>query len=329
VSFAFRPGESVGHAVRRLARKSIDKALEQLTEGPGPRTEAIHEARKRFKKVRAVLRLVRDDLGRKAFKRENRCFRDAGRPLSEVRDAQVLVGVVEALQEHFPGEAPAEAFAAVREALRVRQKAVAKRVLDEENAVAAVAATARGARERVAAWADVPDRWGAIRRGLRRVYRQGYDAFSEASAEPRVENLHEWRKRTKDLWHLLRVLGPLWPAALEAQAAEAHRLGDLLGDGHDLFVLHELLTEEPPLGVAPDSVQAVCALIERRRHELQESAVALGRRLYAQRPRAFVRSLEAWWHAWRSEASPGGKGDADSAAGEPAPDVTAGAAGKG
>jgi CHAD domain-containing protein len=302
VSFKLRPEESVGHAVRRLVRKQIDQAVGQLTgQSRGPRIEAVHDARKRFKKVRAVLRLVRDELGRAVFDRENHCFRDAGRPLSAVRDAQVLVDTVDKLRDHFKDEVPHEVFSPAREALKVRQKAVVKRVLDGENAAAAVSATAQEARERVADWADVPNRWAVLRAGLRRVYRQGRSAYRSACSAPRVEVLHEWRKRVKDLWHQLQVLRPLWPENLEALANEAHHLGDLLGDDHDLAVLHDLLTEEPPLGVDPEGMQALLDLIDRRRAELQQAAVALGRRLYAERPKAFLRRLGAYWHAWRSE----------------------------
>jgi hypothetical protein len=36
-----------------------------------------------------------------------------------------------------------------------------------------------------------------------------------------------------------------------------------------------------------------------RRAGLQADALALGRRLYAERPGAFARRLEGWWEAWR------------------------------
>src|SRR5262249_40401169 len=60
MSFELRPDESLRKNIRRIARKQMDDALEMLTAAhPGSRDEAVHEARKCFKKVRAVLRLVR------------------------------------------------------------------------------------------------------------------------------------------------------------------------------------------------------------------------------------------------------------------------------
>ena len=40
--------------------------------------QAVHEARKDMKKLRALLGLARGELGERTFARENACFRDAG-----------------------------------------------------------------------------------------------------------------------------------------------------------------------------------------------------------------------------------------------------------
>ena len=100
MAFQLKPDESVAKGVRRLARAQIDKALDGLTgrDGTDPE-EAVHDARKRFKRVRAVIRLARGGLGRKLADREDTRFRDAGRPLSEVRDAGVLVQAFDGLVE--------------------------------------------------------------------------------------------------------------------------------------------------------------------------------------------------------------------------------------
>ena len=96
-------------------RKEIDAALGELTgDHRGARDEAVHEARKSLKKVRAVLRLVRPVVGEKGYRRENTCFRDAGRPLSVARDAQILVQTVEQLIGQVANEETDRPFAAMR-----------------------------------------------------------------------------------------------------------------------------------------------------------------------------------------------------------------------
>src|SRR5262249_21269392 len=102
MSFELKPGESPRKGVRRIVRKQGEDALEVLTGSHnGSRDEAVHEARKSFKKVCAVLRLVRPVIGEAVFRAENACFRDAARPLTEVRDAKILVETLDGLTEHF------------------------------------------------------------------------------------------------------------------------------------------------------------------------------------------------------------------------------------
>ena len=49
----------------------------------------MHDTRKHLKKARAALRLVRRQIGRGLFKRQDHRLRDVGRMISEIRDAEV------------------------------------------------------------------------------------------------------------------------------------------------------------------------------------------------------------------------------------------------
>src|SRR5262249_53506969 len=102
MAFELKPEETHRKGDRRLVPKQMEEALEHLT-GPHKesRDEAVHEARKCFKKIRAVLRLVRPVIGEKSYREENICFRDAGRPLTEVRDAKIFIETLDQLAEHF------------------------------------------------------------------------------------------------------------------------------------------------------------------------------------------------------------------------------------
>jgi hypothetical protein len=79
MSQELKPDQSLRKNIRRIVRKQMDEALEYLTEPHrGSRDEAVHEARKCFKKVRAVLRVVKPAIARKDYRRENLRFRDTG-----------------------------------------------------------------------------------------------------------------------------------------------------------------------------------------------------------------------------------------------------------
>jgi CHAD domain-containing protein len=198
-----------------------------------------------------------------------------------------------------------------RAALRLARPGLPKRVYRAENS--ALRDTARGlsgARdadvmvetaeklgERFAghaAWPVEGDERAVLVPALRRTYARGRVAFARADRRPTGEHLHEWRKRVKDLWYQEKLVSEAWPGVLEAQAEEAKALSKLLGDDHDLAVLAELLDAEPELADDPDVVRD---LIGRRRSELLDAVRALGRRVYAERPKAYARRLERYLSA--------------------------------
>jgi CHAD domain-containing protein len=307
MSFQLKPGESLRKGIRRIARKQMKGALEQLT-GPhkGSRDEAVHEARKCFKKVRAVLRLVRPVIGEKTYHEENVCFRDAARPLTEVRDARIFIETLDHLAEHFQERVAGRSFDDTRQALQANLRAVRKRVLDEEDSFAVVAEVVRQARGRVKGWADVPNKWAAVGEGLEDVYRRANDAAGAAAADPTVEKLHEWRKQAKYLRYQLEILRPLWPERVGELADEADQMGDLLGDDHDLAALRQMLTDDPERYGDEGDREVLLALIDRRRAELEQEAMLLGRRFFQDGPCDFAGRLKGYWKAWRAQSQESG-----------------------
>src|SRR5688500_8422286 len=102
-----KPGKDLAASFRRIAKEEIDRICAALTNDGGDRGAAVYEARRSFKKLRALARLARSSLG-PAYKQENRRWRDAGRVLSDSRDAAVLAQSFDAVAarcEHEPGDA--------------------------------------------------------------------------------------------------------------------------------------------------------------------------------------------------------------------------------
>src|SRR3954454_10711313 len=104
MSYALSFSEPVAEAVDRVRRDQLEAAASELSgEVSG---EDVHEARKRLKKTRALLRLTRPALKPKAFRARNRALRDAGRRLAGARAADVRAATVDDLAERYPGRAP-------------------------------------------------------------------------------------------------------------------------------------------------------------------------------------------------------------------------------
>jgi CHAD domain-containing protein len=286
-SYRVRKSKALPKELARIARGRIDHALDELRgKTKSSSEEAVHEARKDMKKLRALLRLARDELGDEVYRRENDCFRDAAGRLSGVRDADVMLGTLDGLDTEVPE---------LRKALEAHREVLAAGGEQRDEVVAVL----EDARERVDDWPLEDNGFEAIEPGLTRIYRRGRRALQEVEHEPTTEALHEWRKRVKDHRYHVDLLEKAWPATLGAVEEELHALSDRLGEDHDLAVLQDWAHEHVP-GVDLDDLDEE---IGRRRAKLQADGVAIGRRLYAERPRAFGRRFQGLWEAWRAPAA--------------------------
>jgi CHAD domain-containing protein len=289
-------GEFVPDGMRRIARGQLDAGIEELEGQPGRKLdEAVHETRKRLKRLRAALRLQRFAMGDETYRRENAAFRDLGRRLSGPRDARVLIETIDALSERFGDELPADQTGALRDRLEQSHKRAVAKLRRDRATIDEVRSGLEEARVRSASWKYDSDGFEALRPGLQRLYGRGRRSMRAAAAEPSDEHLHEWRKRAKDLWHALQILRPAAPKRMQARAKRAHRLSDLLGDDHDLAVLREHVARTAFPAGEEATRTALLSVIDRRRGSLQRDAFKLGAKVYASRPKSFARSVARRW----------------------------------
>ena len=198
-AYRLEDGEFVPDGMRRIARGQLDAGIEELDGQPGRKLdEAVHETRKRLKRLRASLRLGRFAMGDETYRRENAAFRDLGKRLSAPRDARVLIETLDALSERFSDELPAEQTGALRDRL-VQSQARRCEASPDRATVDGVRTELEEARVRSASWKYDSDGFDALQPGLQRLYWRGRRSMRAAAAEPSDEHLHEWRKRAKDL----------------------------------------------------------------------------------------------------------------------------------
>jgi CHAD domain-containing protein len=278
MAYCFEDHESIGDALARIADEELAAAATLLADRGGRDPDAaIHETRKGIKRMRTLLRLYRFALDKKVVRRNNVRLRDAGRTLSGARDRRVLADTLHGLAEAEPRLGGAVARALTLPTTRSGDGDVAA-------AISAAAAQLAKVRAGLSRWRPGPRGWKGIERGLRRIHRRAGRAGALAFAATPADSdlLHEFRKRVKDHWHVLQLLGGSWPALLTIEAAEVKRLSDLLGEDHDLALLIAVLTT----GRRFEGRAALTRAAEGRSGELRTQARSLASRLYAETPAA-------------------------------------------
>jgi CHAD domain-containing protein len=293
---SYRLDHDVG--LERIAADQLDRALHGLEDPETGRHEAIHDARKCGKRLRALLRLARSGIGDDRYRRENAAIRDAARDLSGLRDAEALLETYQRLQARFADEVDWRRLIGVRRALVTRREQLADDgTLPEQ--IAAFGEQLSALRDRLPSWPLAELGFDDLAPGFKRSYRRGRKAMRAVEDASSDQGFHEWRKRTKYHRYHLELLRNLWPAQVKARCAEVKALGSLLGDEHDLTVLRATLRAEcQRFGHGADLLHA---LAERRQAELRAQTRPLGRRLFAERPKALVRRYACYWQVWQRE----------------------------
>lgn len=296
--YLLRAHEKSNEAVKRIIKEEIDDSIALLTDPDGDRESAVHEARKSIKRIRAALRLVRNEIGEEIFDRENLAYRDAARRLAPLRDSVAKLETLDRVHAHFDTSLAADAFETVGQILVEEKKATRKEFLQQEDVIPEVVEELAKGRQRAD---ELPVRhqdFQAFEGGLKKVYRRGRRRMNRSYQDgDSPEKFHDWRKRVKYLWHHIEILQPLWPPVFEVTAEEIHQLSDYLGDAHDAAVLAAHLRENESNFAEEPELPLLLSILTQRRRALETAAEPLGRRIYAEEPNSFVKRLSVYWDA--------------------------------
>ena len=300
MNFSLMRYEAPSDSLRRIVLDQIDGAILQL-ERDDNLNEGIHEARKHFKRVRAVLRLSCGALPAEIYRSENQFFRDQGRILSPIRDSAVYVETMDMLRRRYGLQVTDASFWRLRQSLVEEHGSVLKSFAGDEWLLPSVIEALRDVRRRALDWKFRAAGFSLFATGLRRTYGRGLKEKKVAYAQPTTENFHAWRKRVKYLWHQFQILRPLWPALMKVLAQDCDLLADRLGDEHDLAVMQESPLVQEMQGANRGNAEVFSSIVSRERSRLRRAATPLAERIYVESANRFVVRVEGYWLAYHSQ----------------------------
>jgi CHAD domain-containing protein len=294
MSFAFRPSHAIDNEVKRIAERQLTRALEQLRDlGDSRSDEAVHEARRHLKKVRALLRLVQPALG-DVYHGANKRIGTAGRLLAPVADGRAVVDTIARLKKKYPSRLAPRTLASIESVLAQRvvhidHKARLDRVLPR------VASILRSELRQIEMWDLNATGFRAIAPGLEKTVRRARKALARAAAHPTADNHHAWRRRVKDLWFAVRLVEPRCGNGLARIQRQLEALDGYLGEYHNVVLVEQVLMTEALVS----RQQAARCLRPLRRYQqvLRHRALAIGATVLKEKPRRFVRRVRQMWKA--------------------------------
>jgi len=304
MSYRLENNETLSFGLKRIILERIDKSIFDISKEKGVASEDIHDARKNFKKIRTVIRLVRSKLGNDLYQSENSFYRDAGRTLSALRDSTVLIYTFDKLIKHLDYDYEKLDFSSFKDLLVNRHEQISISTSSTDGTISTLSAELILARSRIFDYPFSGDSFKLIFYDLQRIYEKGQVQMRKVLEEAIKENVHEWRKRVKDLWYSMRILSNIWPEIMSPLVDMLGKLSDILGDANDLFLLkQEILTNEDKFE-SDFHTRELIVFIDKRLIDLLREAKFIGRRIYSEKSSFFAGRMKNYFEIWRSEYKP-------------------------
>jgi len=290
MGYHIEKGESLATAFGRIAAEEIDLAMAQSRRLH--RGEAVHNARKALKRLRALLRSLRVAFPKKLFRAENRHIAATCRRISPLRDVHVQLRTLGKLKA-----AASPAGDHIRRQLLRQQSSFIRRIPALRKTVRALLDVSR---QSLASWPLRKATAEDLASGLKRIYKQGREAFKAARKSPTPGHLHAWRKKTKSLGYGLELIKNLGSGELSKMIRCSDILTVALGDDQDLFMVLRALDKEHRSNPASD-FDRLANRISLKRAKRQKRAFKLGEKVYGEKSGGFEKRLDRYLRRARKQ----------------------------
>ena len=276
-NFAFPENEKVmakeaGKRLISAIQKQNEKTIYLCAAGNISPNVAVHEIRKSFKRIRALLHFF-DEVNESGIVQFKVRIKELGRALSELRESFVNLQFFE--REMLRNKLiPEQKLTSAHEKLEhknaelVQEKFTANRLCNQIKQTLEV----------FSAYLDSPDVLPAKKHLFEQTvssYAKCFRLYSELPTDQPPEEMHELRKKIKRLWYQFDFLRFMQPRFFRLKADQLNHISEHLGEDHDLHVfLQELKSDY--LGFDSEELQI---LENQLRHLRELNLVKLNPRL--------------------------------------------------
>ena len=298
MGFRLKSGQAISSEVRRIVLKQLDLATSELKKIGDPESdEAIHDARRRVKKIRAVLRLVRPVLDKTYRTGLDPDLRRVSRMLAPVADGQGVIDTLNVLARRYRKALPRRAVAALRADLIERERRI-DATADAHHVLQKATRALRAQRSQIKQWKLRAEGFSAIAPGLKESVRRARHAMNAAWTHPTPRHFHAWRRYVKDHWFHVRLLEAHCGNHLIPIQRRLEALDGLLGEYHNLVLLREVLIDDSAL--SPGDRAHCLRVVAKYQRALRQHAQILGIRTYSEKPRRFVQRVKRLWQTGKT-----------------------------
>ncbi len=244
MAYLIRRKEPVDAEVRRILIEQNRRALALLADWKQNPRDNVHQARQAFKRIRALLRLLRPGV-RYVYKVENIFYRDLGRKLAYARDSEAVIDALGLLEERVSGPLAQDSLRMLRKGLE--QRAARERDCGIHDLAGRIAEACDALGQAGKRFRNLPLeqlRRKHLKRGAEVGMERCVAAFDLVARTRAEADFHAWRKEVKYAYHQTRLMQHMLPRWSATRGPKLGALADSLGHFHDLVILDELLRRQ-------------------------------------------------------------------------------------
>jgi CHAD domain-containing protein len=265
---------------RRILAQQNHKSAALLADWERNPAKHIHRARQCFKRIRALLWLLKPR-HEYVYQVENRAYRDLAKRLAYARDASAMVEATDRLAERIWEPGPRQSLLMLRKSLAAQAEAEqARAIAGMSDSVATVRAELPllAARIEDLPIADLSSR--ELRKGAKFTFARARRDYRRLDLYSPPEAYHHWRKHLKYAFYQTGLMAERMPRWSRRYRDPLSELAELLGNAQDLEVLGTLLDSQPDdLGI-DINWRRLRRLVVGVQRDLQMQAIAMGRQLF-------------------------------------------------
>ncbi len=256
----------------------------------------VHETRRSIKRIRAILRMIRDETGYSNYHRENVFYRDLSRRMSPLRDHHVLLRTLQDFGHKSPETFSEKETSVIIQVLEHRIREEEERFMDLHGGFDRMLEDIEEAGTRVEEYCRLRDGFVSVRKGIRRIYGRGSRDLGLIRDTSSETNFHEYRKNTKYLHHQMELVSPVFPKLIKAYGRTIDKHAELLGDARDYGRLESFILEGGGWMKPNAARRRMAHELGSRKQELMEIIYVQAGRIYAEKPSDFITRLGTYWN---------------------------------
>lgn len=257
--------------------------------------DSVHNIRKTIKKIRAVLSLIRDEIGYSSYLRENNFYRDIGRQLSEFRDLDVYLSVALDLEQRFIMDLNYSCLTNLISQIKHDKATCLKQLIKPEGFPAELTQKLAVARINMEKIKITDESFNFVMSGLNRSYKKGRKVLHTCMDDSGPEKAHQLRKALKNIWYQIRIIRPVYPTFCKAYAKSLRSITRILGKLNDYAEFKKYLNISSARGLNRTNRDIINVMLNNMQNEKILIALPKVQLALVEKPSEFIKRIYGYW----------------------------------